>query len=91
MAVIQVPGVLWLNGCALSVAVSPMRLRVSTRLSKLAPVRPPTRASSFNRYCFGAAGELVVGAIVSAGLVFFLGLSLLDFVFFGVVGSAAGA
>jgi len=58
---------------------------------KLAPVRPLAGASSFDHYCFGAAGGLVAGAVVSAGLVFFLGLSLLDFVFFGVVGSAAGA
>ena len=42
------------------------------------------------RYCcFGAAGGLAAGAIVSAGLVFLvlvLVLSLLDFVFFGVLG-----
>jgi hypothetical protein len=47
------------------------------------------------RYCcFGAAGGLAAGAIVSAGLVFLvlvLVLSLFDFAFFGVLGSAAGA
>jgi hypothetical protein len=46
-----------------------------------------------NYCCFGAAGGLAAGAVVSAGVVFLVLLLLfVDFVFFfGVVGSAAGA
>jgi hypothetical protein len=48
-----------------------------------------------NYCCFGAAGGLAAGAVVSAGVVFLVLVLLLLFVdfvfFFGVVGSAAGA
>ena len=41
--------------------------------------------------CFGAAGGLSAGAVVSPGVVFFFLVLVFDFVFFfGVLGSAAG-
>ena len=51
-------------------------------------------APKYARYCcFGAAGGLPAGAMVSPGVVsLLLGLVFFDFAFFfGVVGSAAGA
>ena len=52
----------------------------------------PRGVCCFRYCCFGAAGGLAAGAVVSSGAVFFVLVLVFDLVFFfGVVGSAAGA
>jgi hypothetical protein len=65
-------------------------------LERDSPRSFPMRPGFFvcpNYCCFGAAGGLAAGAVVSAGVVFLVLLLLfVDFVFFfGVVGSTAGS